>query len=421
MSSVLPFPLDNQAKSSDASKTSLLSAVELFAGAGGLALGVESSGFFHAAVVERDPAACKTIRENAKRGVIANWPLVEGDVRSLHYGDLAHDLDLLSAGPPCQPFSLAGKQRGRSDSRDMFPETIRAVRELRPKAFLIENVKNLESISSGNYMEYIRLQLQYPEIERKVGEKWSTHLARLERTHTNGKENIGYRLVTHTLNAADYGIPQKRDRVFMVGVRSDLGMAFSFPEPTHSVQALISAKWKTNTYWDSVGVAKKNRPQIPPRIFGKIDEIAAMPESTRKPWVTVRQALIGLPEPKADFTEIENHEYLDGARVYEGHTGSPLDEPAKTIKAGSHGVPGGENMLVKDNGAVRYFTMRECARLQTFPDKYFFTGSWGMMVRQLGNAVPVSLAKIVSGAVADAIKGHYKMEMGKNVGSRNYN
>lgn len=401
---------------SKATKQPTLSAVELFAGAGGLALGVEGSGFSHSAVVERDTVACETIRKNAANGVISQWPLIEDDVREIRYKDLATDLDLLSAGPPCQPFSLGGKKRGRSDSRDMFPETIRAVRELRPKAFLIENVKNLESIASGDYMEYIRLQLQYPEAERKTGEKWTTHLSRLERLHTGGKDSAGYKLVVRTLNAADYGIPQRRERVFMVGVRADLGIEFSFPEPTHSLNALIVSKWKNSDYWEKVGVATRYRAPAPSRIHDKIDAIAATPEALRKPWVTVRQALAGLPNPKVESAQVSNHEYLNGARVYEGHTGSPWDEPAKTLKAGSHGVPGGENMLVQDNGSVRYFTIRECARLQTFPDNYVFTGSWGTMVRQLGNAVPVSLAKIVSGALAEAIKDRHQMEMPQNAG-----
>src|SRR5690606_17264971 len=96
---------------------------------------------------------------------------------------------------------------------------------------------------------------------------------------------------------------------------------------------------------------------------------------------------------------IPNHRFQVGARTYVGHTGSPLDEPAKTLKAGVHGVPGGENMLRRPDGTVRYFTVRESARLQTFPDDYVFHGSWTETMRQLGNAVPVDLAETIARSV----------------------
>jgi DNA (cytosine-5)-methyltransferase 1 len=91
-----------------------------------------------------------------------------------------------------------------------------------------------------------------------------------------------------------------------------------------------------------------------------------------------------------------NHVFQSGAKTYQGHTGSPFDEPAKTLKAGAHGVPGGENMVVFPNGEARYFTVRESARLQTFPDDFIFLGSWTESMRQLGNAVPVTLAETVA-------------------------
>ena len=102
--------------------------------------------------------------------------------------------------------------------------------------------------------------------------------------------------------------------------------------------------------------------------------------------------------------EILNHEFRAGARVYVGHTGSPLDEPAKVLKAGDHGVPGGENMLVFPNRKVRYFTIRESARLQCFPDNYFFPVSWTESMRQLGNAVPVRLGRVVTESIAKTLR-----------------
>jgi DNA (cytosine-5)-methyltransferase 1 len=121
----------------------------------------------------------------------------------------------------------------------MFPEAIRAVREARPKAFIFENVKGLTRSTFRNYFEYVRLQLQYPDIVARRDESIADHHARLERHHTgNGKGSLTYRIVTQLVNAANYGIPQKRERVFFVGFREDLGVEWNFPEETHSAQAL---------------------------------------------------------------------------------------------------------------------------------------------------------------------------------------
>jgi DNA (cytosine-5)-methyltransferase 1 len=111
-----------------------------------------------------------------------------------------------------------------------------------------------------------------------------------------------------------------------------------------------------------------------------------------------------LPTPQSKTAkEFADHRFQAGAKAYPGHTGSPLDLPAKTLKAGDHGVPGGENMLVKEDGSVRYFTVREAARIQTFPDGYRFHGSWTETMRQLGNAVPVMLGRIVASSVAERL------------------
>ena len=126
----------------------------------------------------------------------------------------------------------------------------------------------------------------------------------------------------------------------------------------------------------------------------------------RQAWQTVRNAIIDLPDPElfpSKRTQFQDHRLQPGARSYPGHTGSPLDEPAKTLKAGVHGVPGGENMLRRPDGSVRYFTIRESARLQTFPDKMVFHGSWSETMRQLGNAVPVKLGRVVAESVRDKL------------------
>ena len=118
-----------------------------------------------------------------------------------------------------------------------------------------------------------------------------------------------------------------------------------------------------------------------------------------KRWVTVRDKLRGLGEP----TGAGNHVPQVGAKIYKGHTGSPWDQPAKALKAGDHGVPGGENMLVRDDGSVRYFTIREAARLQGLPDDYEFPRSWSESMRQLGNAVPAELGKVAGEWIIDAL------------------
>ena len=380
--------------------------IELFAGAGGLGLGASRAGFHPQAVIEWDRYCCDTIRENKERGhsQVSQWPLFHGDVREFDYSTIKGNIDLVSGGPPCQPFSMGGKHAGPTDTRDMFPQAVRAVRELRPRAFMVENVKGLTRAAFASYLEYIRLQLTYPENVRRRDEAWPDHLARLERYHTRGKPSgLHYRLVMRLLNAADYGVPQKRERVFLVGFRSDLNIEWSFPQPTHSEGALLLAQWQSGEYWDRHRVAKRERPVDHKALAraGRIDERQIL-----LPWQTVRDSIRDLPDPEShprNSQAFPNHVFQPGARSYPGHTGSPIDEPAKTLKAGDHGVPGGENMLRRPDGSIRYFSVRESARLQTFPDDFIFHGSWTETMRQLGNAVPVRLAEVVASSVRDQL------------------
>lgn len=376
--------------------------IELFAGAGGLGLGVSRAGFIPAAVIEWDRYCCDTIRENQERRLepVTHWPLIEGDVRAIDFKAIEGPIDFISGGPPCQPFSLGGKHRGQKDQRDMFPEAIRAVRERRPRAFVFENVKGLTRQSFANYFQYIQLQMSYPELTRRKSEAWADHLARLERLHTQGTSTgLRYHVVARLLNAADYGVPQRRERVFLVGFRSDLGIEWSFPTATHSQDALLWSQWRDGEYWDRHKVIKRQRPQSPK---ARARALSLFDATLLKPWRTVRDVIADLPDPELQprrAAEIPNHRFQPGARSYTGHTGSPLDEPAKTLKAGDHGVPGGENMLLRPDGSIRYFSVRESARLQTFPDEFIFHGSWTETMRQLGNAVPVDLAAIVANSV----------------------
>jgi DNA (cytosine-5)-methyltransferase 1 len=383
-----------------------MNSVELFVGAGGLALGISDAGFTPSLVLEWNQHACDTIRINQERGIepVVHWKLRQSDVREIDFTPFRGDAKLVSGGPPCQPFSLGGKHRGYDDKRDMFPEAIRAVREIQPECFIFENVKGLTRQTFANYLEYIRLQMTHPDVVKKTSEEWSAHLARLERHHTKGsRRGLGYNVVMRLLNAANYGVPQCRERLFIVGFRTDIGREWSFPEPTHSREALLWSQWVTGEYWDRHKVTARKRPAMDGNDMLRVERMRGDGRPTSLPWRTVRDAIHGLPDPVKKTREarrFNNHEFRDGARVYTGHTGSPMDEPAKTLKAGDHGVPGGENMMVYPDGGVRYFTVRESARLQTFPDDYQLGGSWTEAMRQLGNAVPVMLGQAVAESVA---------------------
>ena len=383
--------------------------VELFTGAGGLALGLEAAGWRHLALVEKDQHACSTIELNILRGhaLAKDWKLFSGDVKEIDYENIADNVDMIAGGPPCQPFSLGGKHRAHRDRRDLFPEAVRAVRQLQPKYFLFENVRGLLRQSFTTYFNYIVLQLTYPMIAKKPDEDWQAHLSRLEKVHTSSKgQNLSYRVVYRLLNAAEYGIPQYRHRVFIVGFRSDLGQEWSFPEATHTLDKLLWDQWVDGSYWDEHKVAKKHRPDYPKKYAKRIDRISSdffMQPPPGKRFKTVRDALFDLPDPVGGDGGFTNHEYRPGARPYPGHTGSVLDEPSKALKAGDHGVPGGENMMAFDDDRYRYYTVRESARIQTFPDDYVFSGSWTESMRQIGNAVPVKLANLVGHSIRQQV------------------
>lgn len=375
--------------------------IELFAGAGGLALGVEAAGFKNVALFEWNRNACDTLRTNREAH---GWEVIEGDVSKQDFRPYCGEVELVTGGPPCQPFSMGGKHKAQNDRRDMFPQAVRAIREVRPKAFIFENVKGLTRKNFLNYFTYIQHQFRFPDVKMKSGEDWQGHFARLQDIYTQNKyTGLQYKVEPRLLNAAEYGaedgVPQRRERVFIVGVRSDLGIKFHFPIPTHSMESLLHDQYITEIYWDRHKVAVRDR-QDPPRQFQAMIKRLRMSESSvfGKPCRTVRDAIADLPRlaPGKKSRKFHNHFFNPGARSYAGHDGSPLDLPAKTLKAGDHGVPGGENTLRLADGSVRYFSIRECARLQTFPDDWYVEGSWTEGMRQLGNAVPVKLAQLVA-------------------------
>ncbi|NJN74095.1 MAG: DNA (cytosine-5-)-methyltransferase, partial [Limnothrix sp. RL_2_0] len=193
-----------------------LSCLELFTGAGGLAKGLDMAGIQHKAFVEWNKDACKTLANNYVNHLVHNV-----DIRTFKFEQFKF-VDMVVGGPPCQPFSMGGKHGGNMDQRDMFPYACKAINICKPKAFIFENVKGILRKSFSSYFEYIILRLTYPEISCGSSESWKDHLARLEKIHTSGKyHGVKYKVIFRLLDAANYGVPQRRERVFIIGIRED--------------------------------------------------------------------------------------------------------------------------------------------------------------------------------------------------------
>lgn len=375
-----------------------MQSLEIFSGTGGLAKGLEDAGFKHAAFVEFNRHACSSLRENFDPGKI-----FEGDIRDFDLGSLGQ-IDVVAGGPPCQPFSLGGKHKAHDDHRDMFPYAIRAIERLTPKAFVFENVKGLLRSSFSDYFEYILLRLTYPGLKPEGADDWRDHLSMLRRLG-NAYTGVRYNVRHELLNAADYGVPQTRERVVIVGIRSDMGVEWEFPEKTHSQDRLLWDMYVSGDYWRRHGIKPRGdqlNPQDPYAIAVTLKQRYGMFEPVFKPWQTVRDALAGIPDPQSAHG-IPDHIFRGGARSYPGHTGSYIDWPSKTIKAGGHGVPGGENMIRYEDGSIRYFTVYEAKLVQTFPADFQVLGAWGEALRQIGNAVPVRLASVLGRHLWDTL------------------
>jgi len=325
-----------------------MKSLELFSGCGGLAKGLEQAGFEHCGFIEFNRWACRSLRENFNPQLVH-----EVDVRKFNFNSVGC-VDVVAGGPPCQPFSLGGLAKAHDDVRDMFPEAIRAIHELKPKAFLFENVKGLLRKSFSDYFDYIVLRLSFPDCTMPVGMTWRDHLKMLSTIDFDSYDGLKYHVQHKLVNAVDYGVPQNRERVFIVGFRDGIPVDWAWPSPTTG-QRTIS---------DAIGHLQSLGTRNAPR----------------------------------------DHVIVTGAREYPGHSGSAFNAPSKTIKAGAHGVPGGENMIRFPDGSIRYMTVHEAKLIQTFPEDYVVCGSWGEAMRQIGNAVPVLLARKMGCALLSALK-----------------
>lgn len=322
--------------------------IDLFAGAGGLSLGLKKAGWNALLASDFDPNACATYRRNFK-GV----DVLEGDVRLADWTSLRGKVDLVAGGPPCQPFSVAGNQRAHQDTRDMLPEFVRAVREIRPKLFLMENVAGL---TSTRHLAYFQAKLAELEL-------------------------LGYDLHFQVLSAADYGVAQDRLRVIVLG---GLNGKPAFPRRTHGI---------------------RNRPFVG---AGEVLRDAPADEPNRA-IVTYAKNPVLRPSPWA------------GMLVNGGGRPIDLSKPSQTIPASAggnrthiideHGVLLDYHAHLQNGGAprsglvpqVRRLTVRESARLQSFPDNFEFFGQRSAKYRQVGNAVPPLLGKAVGEALLAAM------------------
>lgn len=371
-----------------------------------MALGTRQAGFEHRALVEWYKPAATVLRHNALRepDLWHEDGVHEEDIRHwLGKTDIAADeVDLVAGGPPCQPFSLAGVHAGDEDERNMFPAALDTVRKFRPKFVIFENVPGLTRPSFLPYFAYIKHQLEKPTVAVNGDELWTEHDARIRKARPR---SLRYVVRQHLLEAADFGLPQNRRRVFLIAMRSDLPGADTWPETIvgdHSRDALLYDQWVSGDYWAEHDLVM---PEQPDGVEARISELKETGRPDKGRWQTIRDAIKGLPEPidGVDADGVANHRGIPGARAYPKHSGSPFDWPAKTIKAGVHGVSGGEAMIRFDDGSLRYLTVRESARIQGFPDDYEFPVPRSRAMGAIGNAVATPLARLL----AERLREHF--------------
>lgn len=325
-----------------------LSVLDLFAGAGGLSAGFEQAGWRIEAAVEFDPHAAATHARNMPRSLT-----LQCDAREIGFREF-RGIDFVIGGPPCQPFSVGGKQLAQEDPRDMLPQFVRALEEAKPYGFLMENVPGLVTPRHREYFYYV--------------------LGRFT--------DLGYRVVYAVPDAADYGIPQHRKRLIVVGLQD---REFVFPEPSHGPN-------RANPYVtaaEALADAPPDQPNPSKIIYAK------NPIVRPSPWAGMLVNGGGRPlNPHAP-----SHTIVASG----GGNHTPIWDPdGVLLEYHAHLRAGGEPRQGEVYG-VRRLTLRECARLQTFPDWFEFEGPRSSRYRQVGNAVPVLLAKVLGQALLDQI------------------
>lgn len=324
--------------------------IELFAGAGGLALGMSKAGFKHLLLSEIDHDACTTLTKNRP-----DWHVAEGDVHRLDFKRFRGKIDLLTGGFPCQAFSYAGLKGGFNDTRGtLFFELARAVKEVNPKVFMCENVKGLASHDHGKTLTVIR----------------------------NTIKELGYTLVEpRVLKAVKYKVPQKRERIILIAIRNDLAdkVEFKWPSPYYKVLTLRDAFYKGDLY--DTDVPKSQGQQYPPKKKAVMEMVPQGGDWRDLP-EDVAKAYMG------------GSYYLGGGKTGMARRLS-LDEPSLTLTC----APAQKQTERCHPLETRPLTVREYARIQTFPDDWQFAGNMSSQYRQIGNAVPVNLAYAVGRAL----------------------
>lgn len=316
---------------------------ELFAGAGGLALGMHLAGFKHLLLNEFDKDACSTLRINQP-----DWNIVEGDVRDIDFSPYRGKIDLLTGGFPCQAFSYAGKRLGFEETRGtLFFELARAVKEIKPKVFLAENVKGLLEHDGGRTIDTIK----------------------------NVISELGYTLVhPRVLRAILYNVPQKRERLILIGIRNDIAndVEYHWPSVCGEIRTLRDAFYAGALYSSNVPISEGQK----------------YPETKRK--------VMQLVPEGGDWRDLPDDvaaDYMKGSyHLGGGKTGMArrlaMDEASLTLTC----APAQKQTERCHPIETRPLTVREYARIQTFPDEWQFLGSLSSQYKQIGNAVPVNLA-----------------------------
>lgn len=324
--------------------------VELFAGAGGLAIGMHMAGFRHVLLNELNHTACQTLNLNRP-----DWNVIEGDIHNVDFTPLRGHIDFLSGGFPCQAFSYAGKKGGLNDTRGtLFFELARAVSEIRPKVFMGENVKGLLSHDGGKTMDVIR----------------------------NAISELGYTLVEpRVLKAIMYQVPQKRERLILIAIRNDLAqnVQFYWPDPYHRVMTLRDAFFKGELFSEDV------------------------PSSEGQTYPAKKARVMAMVPEGGDWRDLpveEQKAYMGGSYYLGGgKTGMArrlsMDEPSLTLTC----APAQKQTERCHPIETRPLTVREYARIQTFPDTWHFAGNMSEQYKQIGNAVPVNLAYAIGRSI----------------------